>query len=406
MSLGSSPDAGFSSEELLALRFPLHRACRDGDLPALCALLQSAPRESLAAEDSFYGWTPIHWAAHFGKLECLIQLVRAGATVNACTTRFAQTPAHIAAFGGHPQCLNWLIQSGANINKQDYVGETPIHKAARSGSMECINALVAHGAQTDLRNASGLTAADLAHTQGFQECAQLLFNLQNYPLNHFYSNGTLNGVHQNTSQRGPSRKRSFEDMNNFGMKKARTEDQSFDGLIPMTNGGNEEDANNMHVDREFALISDMNCSNSILKALANGNIINGHLDFTSPPQLNGLSSRREECLTLIVPNALISDHNRIISDDHSVEEPAKVLNASDMCGSLHLNGSPSSHVSNRPPWLDDLGDTLHYGHYHGFGDTAESIPEFNSVIEHSSLIKVAEKYDNTVLGTMYLYHGS
>lgn len=68
MSLGSSPDAGFSSEELLALRFPLHRACRDGDLAALCALLQSAPRESLAAEDSFYGWTPIHWAAHFGKV--------------------------------------------------------------------------------------------------------------------------------------------------------------------------------------------------------------------------------------------------------------------------------------------------------------------------------------------------
>ena len=47
-----------------------------------------------------------------------MQLVRAGASVNASTTRFAQTPAHIAAFGGHPQCLNWLIQVGANINKQ------------------------------------------------------------------------------------------------------------------------------------------------------------------------------------------------------------------------------------------------------------------------------------------------
>lgn len=39
MSLGAGPEAGFSSEELLTLRFPLHRACRDGDLPALCALL-------------------------------------------------------------------------------------------------------------------------------------------------------------------------------------------------------------------------------------------------------------------------------------------------------------------------------------------------------------------------------
>lgn len=68
MSLGVGPEAGFSSEELLTLRFPLHRACRDGDLPALCALLQSSPRSDLATEDSFYGWTPIHWAAHFGKV--------------------------------------------------------------------------------------------------------------------------------------------------------------------------------------------------------------------------------------------------------------------------------------------------------------------------------------------------
>lgn len=61
-------EAGFSSEELLSLRFPLHRACRDGDLAALCSLLQQTPRAHLAAEDSFYGWTPVHWAAHFGKV--------------------------------------------------------------------------------------------------------------------------------------------------------------------------------------------------------------------------------------------------------------------------------------------------------------------------------------------------
>lgn len=143
---GAGVEAGFSSEELLSLRFPLHRACRDGDLAALCSLLQQTPRAHLAAEDSFYGWTPVHWAAHFGKLECLIQLVRAGATLDVSTTRYAQTPAHIAAFGGHPQCLVWLIQAGASVNKPDCEGETPIHKAARSGSLDCIGALVANGA--------------------------------------------------------------------------------------------------------------------------------------------------------------------------------------------------------------------------------------------------------------------
>ncbi|XP_069396120.1 ankyrin repeat domain-containing protein 10 isoform X3 [Delphinus delphis] len=146
---GAGVEAGFSSEELLSLRFPLHRACRDGDLAALCSLLQHTPRAHLAAEDSFYGWTPVHWAAHFGKLECLIQLVRAGATLDVSTTRYAQTPAHIAAFGGHPQCLVWLIQAGASINKPDCEGETPIHKAARSGSLDCISALVANGAHAE-----------------------------------------------------------------------------------------------------------------------------------------------------------------------------------------------------------------------------------------------------------------
>ncbi|TKC53323.1 hypothetical protein EI555_017905 [Monodon monoceros] len=159
---GAGVEAGFSSEELLSLRFPLHRACRDGDLAALCSLLQHTPRAHLAAEDSFYGWTPVHWAAHFGKLECLIHLVRAGATLDVSTTRYAQTPAHIAAFGGHPQCLVWLIQAGASINKpiwltlilfqrneMDCEGETPIHKAARSGSLDCISALVANGAHAE-----------------------------------------------------------------------------------------------------------------------------------------------------------------------------------------------------------------------------------------------------------------
>ncbi|XP_030778298.1 ankyrin repeat domain-containing protein 10 isoform X3 [Rhinopithecus roxellana] len=153
---GAGVEAGFSSEELLSLRFPLHRACRDGDLATLCSLLQQTPHAHLTSEDSFYGWTPVHWAAHFGKLECLVQLVRAGATLNVSTTRYAQTPAHIAAFGGHPQCLVWLIQAGANINKPDCEGETPIHKAARSGSLECISALVANGARVEFISQSSV----------------------------------------------------------------------------------------------------------------------------------------------------------------------------------------------------------------------------------------------------------
>ncbi|XP_049723175.1 ankyrin repeat domain-containing protein 10 [Elephas maximus indicus] len=414
---GPGTEAGFSSEELLSLRFPLHRACRDGDRAALCALLRQAPRAQLAAEDSFYGWTPVHWAAHFGKLECLIELVRAGATLNVSTTRYAQTPAHIAAFGGHPQCLLWLIQAGANINKQDYEGETPIHKAARSGSLDCISALVANGAHIDLRNASGLTAADIAQTQGFQECTQFLLNLQNCHLNCFYNNGILNGVHQNVFPNhvsmGTNRKRSLEDSESIGVKKARTEAQSSGHCVPLVNGEAEDDADNMHIDREFAAVTDVKNSSSVSNTLTNGCVINGHLDFPSMTQLSGMENRTDQCLTGPngISNGLVPGLPFVGSQGSlsvsSAEEPERTMSVnSDMCGSLHLNGSPSSCVASRPSWVDDIEENLHYGHYHGFGDTAESIPELNSVIEHSNSIRVEERCDSAVLGTMHLYHGS
>lgn len=66
-------ELGFSNDEVLSTRFPLHRACRDGDVRALSSLLlllqRPGDRAQLQAEDSFYGWTPIHWAAHFGKVQ-------------------------------------------------------------------------------------------------------------------------------------------------------------------------------------------------------------------------------------------------------------------------------------------------------------------------------------------------
>ncbi|TMS06587.1 ankyrin repeat domain-containing protein 10b isoform X2 [Larimichthys crocea] len=229
-------ESGFSSEEVLTSRFPLHRACRDGDVGALCSLLQCTSNPAdLTVEDTFYGWTPIHWGAHFGKLECVMRLVQVGCGVNAVTSRFAQTPTHIAAFGGHPECLLWLLQAGADINRQDYVGETPIHKAARAGSLECINALLIQGAKADMRNASGLTAADLAHAQGFQECAEILSNAQNFQQNMaqshhgaFLNGMTQNGGHAHPTIQGrsflngvPNRKRSFDGMEANPVKKAR-----------------------------------------------------------------------------------------------------------------------------------------------------------------------------------------
>uniref|UniRef100_A0A8C1UWK2 Ankyrin repeat domain-containing protein 10-like n=1 Tax=Cyprinus carpio TaxID=7962 RepID=A0A8C1UWK2_CYPCA len=275
-------ESGFSSEELLNIRFPVHRACRDGDVGALCSLLQSRT-DQLAVEDSFYGWTPLHWAAHFGKLECVMRLVQVGCGVNSVTSRFAQTPAHIAAFGGHPQCLLWLLQAGADINRQDYVGEPPLHKAARAGSIDCINTLLVQGAKADMRNSSGLTAADLAHAQGFEECAQLLSNAQNQQLNQlngFSNNGSvcfgdrkliqersiLNGV--------PSRKRSLDCMESNLIKKARKDDLGYQPMNGVNGSSGEVQMENMNM--EFELPLNGHCL--LVQHLSGGDLMHGNVN--------------------------------------------------------------------------------------------------------------------------------
>lgn len=60
------------------------------------------------------------------------------------------------------------------------------------------------------------------------------------------------------------------------------------------------------------------------------------------------------------------------------EAPAE-HSLSNMCGSLHLAESPSRGASHRPVWWGltgaDCEAFLHYGHYHGFGDTAEDLSD-------------------------------
>lgn len=343
--MSAGQESGFSSEEVLTARFPLHRACRDGDIGALLSLLQGTSNPAdLAVEDTFYGWTPIHWAAHFGKLECVVRLVQVGCSVNAVTSRFAQTPTHIAAFGGHPECLLWLLQAGADLNRQDYVGETPIHKAARAGSLDCINALLVQGAKADLRNASGLTAADLAHAQGFQECAEILSNAQNFQQNMAQSqnglsvNGTTqNGGHTHTPVQGrsllngpPNRKRSFEGIEINPVKKARP------------NG----------VD--------------VTPVCLNGN---GPLGGAQDVQMDSTN------MELSTATSSVTDERLFTTNGHSHPE-------------IPFGCNPAAEIR------------------HSFTDLLEIHSTGGSQVEHQKSVTAEQLYDHAFYSTMLLYHGS
>uniref|UniRef100_A0A0L8IEC5 Uncharacterized protein n=1 Tax=Octopus bimaculoides TaxID=37653 RepID=A0A0L8IEC5_OCTBM len=177
-------------EDMLRNDYPLHYACREGDVDRLRRLLDeytatmTAPinlalsNSIMLKEDCFYGWTPAHWAAYFGKLACLQKLSCFNRPYNLkCDMRnskFQQTPSHLAAYAGHPHCLQWLLQSSAEINARDYLGETPLHKAASTGTLDCVSLLISYQASLGIKNSEGETACSLARKSGFLECARNL----------------------------------------------------------------------------------------------------------------------------------------------------------------------------------------------------------------------------------------
>ncbi|XP_060888135.1 ankyrin repeat domain-containing protein 10a isoform X2 [Labrus mixtus] len=382
MSAGSEPDFSTCNDEVFGNRFPVHRACRDGDVGVLVSLLQQLSNQvHLTAEDSSYGWTPLHWAAHYGQLECVVRLVQMGCDVNTVTSRFNQTPTHTAAFGGHPQCVVWLTQAGADVNRQDFVGEAPVHKAARSGSLECIQVLLIAGAKPHLKNASGQTAADLALAQGFQEGFLLLSKTQKHlqQLGGVHLNGEQNGNGAHFGQELLSRKRLLNAAESGHMKRARRSDN-----VLLQNGGGDE-LESMNTESAEEMNSEEEEEDT--KAFTNGH------HHTLPYDQDA--------------------SNPAVTPSHATPPPANQHAAppsqrsfSDMCGSLHLTGSPSSCVSHRQAWWGPLGgsEDLHYGHYHGFGDTAEELS--SSRLDHNSSLQAEQRYKQAVTSSIQLYHGS
>ncbi|TWW64266.1 ankyrin repeat domain-containing protein 10-like [Takifugu flavidus] len=348
MSVGLKQDP--SSDGVFINRFPIHRACRDGDVGALVSILERLSNQThLTVEDSFFGWTPLHWAAHNGQLECLMRLVQMGCEVNTATSHFKHTPTHSAAIGGHVDCLVWLTQAGADVNRQDLLGETPIHKAARSGSLECTQVLLIAGAKPSLQNTSGQTAADLAYARGFHNCFHLISTSQ---LRALPVNEVQNGDGASCGLDLRSRKRLLTPAESENSKRVR---RAGDVFIQMEYTGVEE-PENMSTEMGLEL----------------------HPDDTKAPTNNHPPSM---------------PYFELPTSSSPPSEAPVEPSVSNTCGSLHLSESPSSCASHRPVWWGITGADyeafLHYGHYHGFGDTAEDLSD-------CSQLEVLHRYEQAV----------
>ncbi|KRZ34815.1 Ankyrin repeat domain-containing protein 10 [Trichinella pseudospiralis] len=149
----------------------------------------------------FFQWTAVHWAAFFGRINCLRELlVRHRNLTNRSAGLNRVHPLHCCALGvGCVDCLDTLIAAGAQPNVQDILGETVAHKAARLGRVDFISKLLAIGCDLSVVNWIGLAAAEVAQMQGHTDCAAYAHRsaqLQQQGLFPPYNNHAQNGQHQ------------------------------------------------------------------------------------------------------------------------------------------------------------------------------------------------------------------
>nr|XP_058926575.1 ankyrin repeat domain-containing protein 42 isoform X4 [Kogia breviceps] len=143
----------------------IHDAVRAGDVKQLSEMVERGA--SINEVDVLHKFTPLHWAAHSGSLECLHWLLWHGADLSQATVRGWTAahiaairgqdacmqdpsvtdkrewkPVHYAAFHGRLGCLQLLIKWGCSIEDVDYNGNLPVHLAAMEGHLHCFKYLL------------------------------------------------------------------------------------------------------------------------------------------------------------------------------------------------------------------------------------------------------------------------
>jgi uncharacterized protein len=155
-------------------RLDLFEAAATGTQERVEQLLHKDPASiNLYSPD---GWTPLHLAVFFGRLNIVHLLLSKGATIDA-PSRNEQivTPLHSALANPHNSAVGQLlIGAGANLNVRQSEGYTPLHYAAANGLDQVVRSLLAHAVDTSIKNHQGKTAYELAVERGKTSTAALL----------------------------------------------------------------------------------------------------------------------------------------------------------------------------------------------------------------------------------------
>ncbi|XP_054379949.1 ankyrin repeat domain-containing protein 42 isoform X4 [Pongo abelii] len=149
----------------------IHDAVRAGDVKQLSEIVVRGA--SINEVDVLHKFTPLHWAAHSGSLECLHWLLWHGADITHVTMR-GWTASHIAAIRGQDACVQALIMNGANLTAQDDRGCTPLHLAATHGHSFTLQIMLRSGVDPSVTDKREWRPVHYAAFHGRLGCLQLL----------------------------------------------------------------------------------------------------------------------------------------------------------------------------------------------------------------------------------------
>ena len=137
---------------------PLMHAAWKGYLQCVKELIAAGADVNQADDD---GDTPLMWAAIGGQTECLQELIKSGAEVNLSSNSGCTALIHAATYG-QEACITKLIKAGADVNMKDIEGFTSLIWAAYFANFKCIGYLLNAGVDVNETSKTGKTAVLVA----------------------------------------------------------------------------------------------------------------------------------------------------------------------------------------------------------------------------------------------------
>ncbi|KAM3589297.1 hypothetical protein VKS41_000165 [Umbelopsis sp. WA50703] len=120
-------------------------------------------------------WTPLHYAAYYGRQETCLMLIKYGAKVESQDTKTKSTPLHFAATQGNIECIRVLIEEGkADVDLLDKYGSTALHMACKNGQYDSAVTLLSLGADANAEDTSGNCPLHHAAAYGWLSIVKLL----------------------------------------------------------------------------------------------------------------------------------------------------------------------------------------------------------------------------------------